>query len=783
MKRILSISLISLILLLFVAPMTVMASQYGDVPWLTGLVVSNISLQDFTSINQNVPVGLVKAPSIMDLVNDEEIANLHSVQEFAPINLFIYSITSSKEMSEDDLVSYFESISPTDLQEYERTRSAILSLYKKNGRAVEYALPSEPEVNITYKVESTKSGYIQIPERHIVKTNKITTYFLLDPSKVINGERLSCFDLAKTYDIEPCFFDTLVQRNKLSNNTLDFAGFYIDIPNSKIDDTYKKILSESLEKLASYLHSKGKLLIVENLTKDTIEMGKYADIIGISYNYDNLGLLQEARISFPKKQIFMTFDGNFTTRKRLEELLNYCTLYGIYPEFRRDLKTGEFLYYEDFLNQNAGLITSTTNLIKQLNQAGFNGLANSQEAIITKFGSANFSFYCIKGSGDITLKPANDFVYFANNQFRAINSTGTLLKISQEGSDFEVTDKVNDFDFVRIAPIAFSPTNLGVFKEPSNSTSMETIFVNTGIASGKENIELKTQFSSNPVELTLGQFEEKIIVLDQLPVTVSFDNISFTVNRQNEISYDWIFFAFLVLAMLLVILNKNVHINNKISNSGFYILVILSSILIILLNRAYIHYSTTTVTYLLFAALFLIYSFKTDHPQNSLLAMIFNIFIGYLYNFVEFGSLRPLFYSGFPPIQSFEQFLLYFPFIFCMMFFFTDGNKRITKTELLAIFSAISSIVFFFDSSSIPFLGQVTYRALIPFIVIIAFVILLAIVNRSLNLKLASLLALSLAVILISIPLSNIYYGQTKYISAIMLSIKEAYVFASPLLF
>jgi hypothetical protein len=780
-KKILILFLI-LSLFAFYAPKNAEASE--DFPFLSGAIVSNISLQSFVSKYANLPIGLVKDSNVIDLIGDEELANLHSVPLFAQINLFTYTMTGSRQMNEADLINYYNTISPTDVQGRETLRAALMSLYRENGKIVEYTLPSEPEVKITYRTESTKSGLIQIPERHIEKTNNITTYFLLDPFKVIDGERLSAFDIAKTYDIDPCFFNTLVQRNKLNNSNLDFSGFYVDLPSNSVTDSYQKILSKSLEKLSKTIHSLGKLLIVEGLTKETLPLGQYGDIIGITYSSDNLDLLKEARLSYPNKQIFAMFNGVLNSQGDIETLLNYCTFYGIYPEFGRDSQTGDFFYYEDLLNTSTNLLTSRLALIKQLNEAGFKNSITSGNATISVFGNSNFSFYCIKGNSTVTFNLNDNTDFLINHPFKALNESGKSLNVINKSNVFEATDTVNGFDFVRVAPEAFSLMNLGVFKEPSHKTGFETNFINTGLASGKANITLKTPASTFPVELTLNQFEEKTIILDQLPETVSFENISFTaVQPKGELNYNYLFILLILLAMLGVALTKNIRIKKKISSNVFSALAIVISIAVICLNRVYIHYSATSITYISFAVLFLIYSFRGDNPKRALLAALFILFVGSLYNVMEFGTLLPSFFNGIPPIQSFEQVLFFFPFIFVLFFFFTSQNKNITKAELLVILLAISSLIFFFDSLSVPFFGLVTVRSLMPFIVILGGVTLLELFYKKLNLKVVLLIISGFIVIFVSIPLSNLNYAQAPGAYRILLSLRDFYLLLAPLLF
>jgi|GEM_PF-1286398 len=780
-KKILILFLI-LSLFAFYAPKNAEASE--DFPFLSGVVVSNISLQSFVSKYGNLPIGLVKDSNVMDLISDEELANLHSVPLFAPINLFTYTMTGSRQMNEADLIDYYNTISPTDVQGRETLRTALMSLYRENGKIVEYTLPSEPKITITYRTQTVTNDFIIIPERHIEKTNNITTYFLLDPFKVIDGERLSAFDMAKTYDIDPCFFNTLVQRNKLNNSNLDFSGFYIDLPSNSVTDSYQKILSKSLEKLSKTIHSLGKLLIVEDLTKETLPLGQYGDIIGITYSSDNLDLLKEARLSYPNKQIFATFNGVLNSQVDIETLLNYCTFYGIYPEFGRDLQTGDFFYYEDLLDKSINLLNSRLSLIKQLNEAGFKNSITSGNATISVFGNSNFSFYCIKGNGTVTFNLNDNTDFLINHPFKALNESGKTLNVINKSNVFEVTDTVNGFDFVRVAPEAFSLMNLGVFKEPSHKTSFETNFINTGLASGKANMTLKTPASTFPVELTLNQFEEKTIILDQLPETVLFENISFTAAQpKGESNYNYLFILLILLAMLGVVLTKNIRIKKKISSNVFSALAIAISMAVICLNRMYVHYSSTSITYILFAVLFLIYSFRGDNPKRALLAALFILFVGSLYNVMECGTLLPSFFNGIPPIQSYEQVLFFFPFIFVLFFFFTSQNKNITKAELLVILLAISSLIFFFDSLSVPFFGLVTMRSLMPFIVILGGVTLLELFYKKLNLKVVLLIISGLIVILASILLSNLNYAQAPSAYRILLPLRDFYLLLAPLLF
>jgi hypothetical protein len=762
----------------------VKAKENADVFPLQGIVVSNIALQSFDQQYQNTPLGLMKADSPVDLLDDEYFATIHSVPLFSRITLFTYSMQGNHKMDESDLINYYNSLSSSDVEERERTTAAILSLYKKDGTAVEYALPSEPEVTVTYRIESTSSGIIKIPERHIKKTNEITTYFLLDPSKVADGERLSLFDIAKTYDIDPCFFNTLVERNQLANRNIDFSGFYVDVPQEGIDEGYLNVLSTSLKKLSEMFHSQNKLLIVENLTKNTLSLGQYSDIIGITLKPGDYELLKDARLAYPDKQIFLTFNGTLLSTSDIKALLDNCAFYGIYPEFRRDIQTGEFFYYENTFSENIALINSRLLLIRQLNEAGFKKILDTSNESTAIFGSSSFSFHCLKGNGTIVFNLNDNTNYLTNHPFEVINEDGKAVSVAYKNNSFEISTSVYGFAFLRVAPKDFSPLYLGAFPAPSNKTGWQMYFINTGLAKGQESISLKSSERTLPITLDLAPMEETTIDLDELPVNVSFENSSFAVNptKQNR-NYGFAVILVVLIAMVFVAFLRKMEIKKTVSRQMFALIAVALSIIVIFINRMYVHYSTTTITYILFALLYLLYAFEGSNVKNALLASLFMVFAGLLYNFLEFGMLAPAFFNGIPPIRSFEQFLLFFPFIFTAFFFFTSDGKNIAKAELLVIFLAISSLLFFFDSVSVPFLETITLRSLMPFLVILAGVFLLEIFYKNLDIKRAMLIGAGFAVVLLSMSLSSLYFAKILNPSKIMLPLKDFFLLLAPILF
>lgn len=767
---------------------------------LNGVSVANISLQSFKTNFPNTPVGLMKSDGVLDLVDNEYFASMHSIPLFSPVNLFTFSLSSTHELDVNDLKSYYSNLPTNDIQEREKVASVIASLYYEGNEVKKYSLPSGPEVVITYKEESTKHGIVRIPERHIVDKHEIVTYFLIDPLKVVSGERLSYFDIAQVYDMEPCFFNTLLERKKLDDPNLDFSGFVVDIPSNGIDKSYMEALNKTLEKLSNLIHSKNKLLIVENLTEASLSLGKYGDIIGISASEAYDPIFKDARIAFNNKQIFVTFNGAFPTNDALKLFLENCAFYGVYPEFRRDTSTGEFFYYEKSFANTIDLVNERLTQIRQLNKAKFKEIFNAGNFEVAKYGEYPFTFYCLRGNPIISFPLGNCTIIIPktsinDSAFFIFDSLGHTVKTEQSADGYNVSLPVDGFEILRVLPQEFCPLYIGYWPSPSNGREWHLSFINAGAKEGSETITIEANGKISTFALDFTSLEEKAVTLDVLPAHVSFGNLSFNINGiKGNINYSLIAIILTLAAFIFIALKKEFHFRKLLREKAFDLISILSTLVLIAANRIFIHYSTVVMTYMLFSFIYLLMSLsKSDGSINkdseykgakrSILAGLFMLLVGLIYSYSEFGTLLPSTFSGLLPIQLYEQFIFCFPFIFAAFFFFTWSPSNISKVELLIIFTSLLTVLFFFDSVSLVYLWQANLSSLAPIIVIFVGIFLADLLSRNINLKNALFFVLALVFILVTPYVSKFYYSHIFNLSTFVLLLKDFYLLLAPILF
>ena len=401
---------------------------------LNGMVVSHIPASDLLSKSRNVQIGLEKVEDAYKLKQQGYFCNSNSLPLFAKVNLLFQKFTGKKPLTIFDLKDKYSKLPENDYFERETLIGTINSAVYKNGAPLSFSEKSPPEVQITYKKISTGKKSSYIPIRVVSKSKNFDTYFLMNPFSKPKNERLNGSDIAKTYDIDPCFSSIIAERKITKNNALDFTGFYVDVPSSIIDNSYFKVAEKSLKQFSTYVHKKGKLLIVENLNADTLELGKYGDIIGINYNSD-VNFLERARKTFPDKLIFATINSSFTPEDTAKILQN-LSLFGIYPDFSRDTEKGDFLYYEEKFNNNLDIINKYLNIIKMENGFTFSSVVQNNKFTIASFNAQNGNtLRVIQGKGDFSLK--------IENGSKVHDITGKIIRPTDNGSSICQVEGIN----------------------------------------------------------------------------------------------------------------------------------------------------------------------------------------------------------------------------------------------------------------------------------------------------------------------------------------------------
>jgi len=145
----------------------------------SGVAISDIDLTAFMAKHKAIPVSIDFVDDIESLNEVPYISNKNNVSLFAKLDLFCYSYESKAPSTKEDLLKYFNSLDKENFTEREQLFSVLSSLYEENGIPKTISKKSEPAVEITYRYESTKNGYVAIPERHIVKKIHIQRIFML----------------------------------------------------------------------------------------------------------------------------------------------------------------------------------------------------------------------------------------------------------------------------------------------------------------------------------------------------------------------------------------------------------------------------------------------------------------------------------------------------------------------------------------------------------------------------------------------------------------------------
>jgi len=684
--------------------------------YLNGIVLSEINPDSFSVKSPDIPVGLYKVPDPVALASSEAFAKTQMISIFTKIDLFEYNMQAKVEQTLDDLRLHYQEMQSENFYENEKALSAILSLFEQGGKPITFLTKAEPAITVTYKIETSEKGFTRIPERHISFSDELVTHFLLDPLKPIGNERLSPYDIAKVYEISPAFFNTKVEQSKERNKYLDFDGFYVDLPSYIPNEDYRKIIDETLSKLVSEIHAEGKLLIIENLSNQTVELSKYADVIGINYDA-GISAIKFARENF-QKPIFVTYNGVLSSREDLKSFLNLCLYLGVYPEFRRDTSTGEFFYYENIINKNSSLIKEYLEKIDLANLAGFKGFENSSNLEISKFGSFPFAMFVVYGKGKKELSiDAQELT----GKFKIRNLDGKEIEYRLDNGIIKISLDVDGLEYIQVIPNSFATLFGEIAKLPSSSDGFFLKVANVSSSSGSIALEEQFKERNTTLEVDLKTFESRNIFLENGTQNVVINGVNYAVPKvEGAFNPSILIIPFLLIAWIICFLIKK-EPGFKMSDNVFALILFSSAILFYVVNRLFLHYAPTTFNFFLFALLFLISAFRGSQFWRKFSAFILMLAMGFTYNYFEFRTMLPVQFSGIPPFSAFESFLYFLPYLFAAVFFITNPPNNVSKSEVFVIFITLLTIVVAQNSLILPYSIFGKFEAFIPVLVFMLF--------------------------------------------------------------
>ncbi len=743
---------------------------------LNGFVLSHIPGPDLLSRDSSAEIGIVKVDNAYDLKQEEYFCNSNAIPLFAEVNLFYHKFTAKKPLTVFDLQEQYYKLSQYDYYDREKIISTIVSGVYKNNIPLSYHVPSPPAIRITYKEISTGRGNSYIPIRVVTHPDTVDTYFLLNPFSRPQNERLNAFDFAQTYDINPCYFDTVAERKMSHSSSLNFTGFYVDLPSQLVSNSYYPILQNSVEKFSKFVHRKGKLLILENLNSNTYKLGKYADIIGVKSC--DISFLENIRKAFPNKPIFATIDANFSTGS-IANTLRTLSLFGIYPEFGRDLSSGDFLYYEEKFDENINLINRYLDIIRIENGFKFQSRSISNGFSISSFASKNGKFYVISGNGMFELHVGN-----VKNVF---DIHGKQLKVDNGN----ITVSVNGINAVYagnnsvlllgMVPQVNSKNTVVVLK---NLTDKRTVAKIEASSDGKTIFDEESPFVPLAFHLLYlkplsGTFAVKV------NNTLSNFNLP---NATKNYSIVWLLLILLLtIAILYALISKKIVIKKLLSIKAFLMSVFFVPALLIILNSYFIHYSLHTVTYFVFALMFLILAFyDSEFYIQSISISLLMLFMGILFNYFEFGTLAPHFFSAILPFQRYEILLFILPFVLTVTFFGMYGGAKINKLEIAVIMLCLSGPVLLFTPAVSPFVLNFTVKSSYMIFLVIAIGAMLGILHKKAFVPYLFLYIVLIVFLFAGFKFNNIFFmnvvSSNHYASA-MLFLKDFLPFSFPIFF
>lgn len=714
MKKIPLILIFFLFLLNSFSPIAYPKSEVITTYPINGLSISDIGPDTFLSKSPQLPVGLIKVEDPSYYIDRLVYAHSHSISIYYKINLFEYAFQAPKITSYEDLINLYKNTSFEDFYSKERLLSVINACASENGKYLSYITKAEPEIEVTYKYVSSKKGYSLIPQRKVIFKDEIVTHFLLDPLLPITGERISPYDFTKAFEIETALYNTKVARVKERNKLLDLDGFYVELPLVIPSESYKEKVEKSLSKLKNYLHSIDKKLLVGNITKETLKFAKYADIVGIVYNGDT-DFLKSLRESF-SAPVILTYNGKLNSQEDLESYLGICLTFGLTPEFRRNEETGEFFYYEDFLNKNSEIVNKYLSKITLANLLGIKEIEKGNNNYLVKFGDFPSEILCFLGTGEFSVNYSEEDIKSA--EFIDINNE----KISIE--NLNKINNINGFYFLQSIPktgsLIYACGSNGLLEAPASNNKYSLPILNYSFDRVLLNITESRKNLADKYAVEFHPFEYKSISFEKELERVSVNGNSFSpekaekTNFLNIVFFIAIIFALIGMSFLAKFLNKKTR---KVTDVNVFFLFIPITIILQLINHLFLHYSPITLNFLIFSLFFFIYSIFSLNYKKALTSFIMLFLLAMLYNFFEFGTVLPVQFASYPPFNHYEIFFFYFPYFLTVLHFSTEPPNNISKSEIISIFGCLLAIAIA-SSLSLPFSYYVQLQAFYPLIIL-----------------------------------------------------------------
>lgn len=763
-------------------------------PVLNGLVLSTISPQSFFIKYTDIPVGIDKVTDAEKVAGHEHFDSENAILLFSELNLFSYTKISDKEAKLDDLKKDYLELTPDDFSSREILSAVFVSAVRRDGAVLACTKPAEPEIEIQYTLKSAGKGSFYEPHRVVKPTDKIETYFLLDPLAKPENERLNMYDISMVYDVKPCFTNTIAMRTHQRNPNLDFDGFFIDIPDVIPDEGYFNSIENTLVKVQKDLHSRGKLLIIENLNNSTLSFGKFGDIVGIVANGElDENLLRKARVMYPDKTVFITIDGHFS-QDNIASMLDTLVFYGIYPEFRRDIDQGDFVYYEDVLTNSKTVIIDALTNIAALNQAGYKGEIELNNSSVNQFGDFPYIFF--------TAKNCDTVLSLDKEQFKIGNTFTVIDGVSKESILFDENDiAINiplnkEIKIVRIFEDQFTPIYLpkASFVTHTPVQKVAVRIINAGNTAGDAAVKIKTggiEIFNETVHFSSLQEKYIYAAIHTNPVEVEIDGIHYTtempVNKPSRLPVTIVSIIILLLFLLIVDASKKWRTLQLFSAKQFLIFSILGSFALLLLNRYLIHYSVITITYFIFALLFLLFSlYDTQNVFLSRISSALMIALGLIFNLFEFGTLTPQFFNLIPPLFASEILFFYFPFIFTFMFFCVYDKKLFHKIEAAILLLSVGLVVFMSDQFSPIFILELRIKDLYPLFILLIGAFVLSVLHKKGRFAYSLISVFSILIIFLSLIFSALFFktiGSSEKLLPVILPLKELILFVVPFYF
>ncbi len=743
---------------------------------LNGFVLSHIPGPDLLSRDSNAEIGIVKVDNAYDLKQEEYFCNSNAIPLFAKVNLFYHKFTAKKPLTVFDLQEQYYKLSQYDYYDREKIISTIVSGVYKNNIPLSYHVPSPPAIRITYKEISTGRGNSYIPIRVVTHPDTVDTCFLLNPFSNPRNERLNAFDFARTYDIDPCYLGTVVERKTSHSSSLNFTGFYVDLPSQLVSSSYYNVLQNSVEKFSKFVHEKGKLLILENLNSNTYKLGKYADIIGVKFG--DVAFLESVRKTFPNKPIFATINTNFSSGN-ITNILKTLSLFGIYPEFGRDLSSGDFLYYEKKFDENVDLINRYLNIIRVENGFKFQSRSISNGFLISSFASENGKFYVISGNGIFELHVGN-----VKNVF---DIYGKQLKVDSGNITISVNGIKavyagdNSVLLLGMVPSVNSKNTVVMLKNLTDKKTVANIEVNSG---DKTVLNEESPFVPLAFHLLYLKPSSKAFTVK---VDNTLSNFSLPKAAKNYSVVWLLLILLLIVAILCALISKKIVIKRILSIKAFLISVFFVPILFIILNSYFLHYSLHTATYFVFALMFLILAFyDSEFYIQSVSISLLMLFMGILFNYFEFGTLAPHFFGAILPFQRYEVLLFILPFVLSVAFFSMYGGAKINKLEIAVIMLCLSGPVLLFTPAVSPFVLNFTVKSSYIIFLVIVIGVILGVLHRKAFIPYLFLYIVLIAFLFAGFKFNNIFYLNvisSNHYASVMLFLKDFLLFSFPIFF